>query len=170
MWNTKVRKSSEGDTNTQRYFQGMVWRQTSSMSFSLLKGYICRLTGVTGKRLRHCILEDRGPLHWPTIAIPICSFCKITWFPIAPLSPSSGSCLDRKLQLFENFLWTHQTYDEISPSSPHEHLVKTNIEIHIYKALKKSVVQSPGLSPFFCLSNWLASPSERLVCVGDSSI
>ena len=38
MCNTKVRRWNEWDTSRQRYFQAMVWRQTSCMSFSLRKG------------------------------------------------------------------------------------------------------------------------------------
>lgn len=50
----------------------------------------CRLRG---KSLRHQTLEEKGSLHWPATAIPVGRFCKVTWFPVAPLSPSSGSYL-----------------------------------------------------------------------------
>lgn len=57
---------------------------------------MCRITGVSGKGLRHQTWRERDSSLWSTTAIPTCSFQVITWFPVVSLSPSRGSCLDMK--------------------------------------------------------------------------
>lgn len=85
-------KAEDWDSSTWRCFQDT--RQTSCMSASLLKGCAGSL-GSQGRALGtgH---DGRETFLWSTTAIPTCSFQVITWFPVVPLSPSRGSCLDMK--------------------------------------------------------------------------